>query len=146
MADWKYVREERTKITEGDYRLSIVDAQEAVSQSSGNRMIVLTVQPNGSDIKIHYYIVYNEYFNRNMTQFYDSFNIEEGDFNLLTWVGAVGAGRLKLDDQGYLKVAWFINKDKAQKLPEWVGEMPERQTVTDLDGFKDVSDDDENPF
>ena len=79
-------------------------------------MIVVTVQPNGSNIKIQNYIVKNEYFNRNMTQFYDAFpQIQEGDFNMLGWVGCVGAARLKEDENGYLKVAWFIDYRRAGK-------------------------------
>jgi len=102
-------------------------------------MIVVTIQPNGSNIKIKHYIVKNDWFNRNMTELFDSFNIDEGDFNFVSWVGAVGAAKLKEDEKGYLKVAWFINRDKADNLPEWVGEMPERQTVTE---FKEVETDD----
>lgn len=108
-------------------------------------MLVVTVQPNGSTMRIKHYIVKNDYFNRNMTQLFDSFNIDEGDFNLMTWVGAVGAARLKTDDRGYLKVAWFIRKNKAEELPPWVGEMPERVTV-DSSGFAEIDQPDDLPF
>ena len=144
---WDYVREEQSRVEEGDHRVVIVDVQEKESKK-GNEMIVITVTPNGSDIKINHYIVKNEYFNRNMTQFFDSFNIDEGDFNFPTWIGAVGAARLKEDDNGYLKVSWFLNKKKAEKLPEWIGEKPERQTITEIaamSGFKEIPDD-EVPF
>lgn len=142
MSNWNdYKREEHAKLEPGDYRVEIVSAEEATSKS-GNPMIVIGVKPNGSNITIKHYIVKNEYFNRNMTDFFDSFNVDEGDFNFLTWVGAVGAAKLKEDEQGYLKVAWFIKKDKADKLPEWVGEMPERQTVEEGLGLEETMDDD----
>lgn len=142
MSNWDdYKREEHAKLEPGDYRVEIVSAEEATSKS-GNPMIVIGVKPNGSNITIKHYIVKNEYFNRNMTDLFDSFNIDEGDFNFLTWVGAVGAAKLKEDEQGYLKVAWFIKKDKADKLPEWVGEMPERQTVEEGLGLEETIDDD----
>jgi hypothetical protein len=131
MGNWDYQRESATRTEAGDHRVEIVDAQQGISKSSGNDMIIVTVKPNGGNIKVQNYIVRNEYFNRNMTQFYDSFNIEEGNFDLLTWIGAVGAARLKEDEKGYLKVAWFIDKKKAEKLPPWVGAMPERQTVSE---------------
>lgn len=144
MSNWDYTRENSTRLSPGDYRVAIVDVQETTSKSSGNPMIVVTVQPNGSNIKIQNYIVKNEYFNRNMTQFFDAFpQIKEGDFNILGWVGCVGAARLKEDENGYLKVAWFISEKKAEKLPAWVGDMPERQTVTD---FTPVESDDDLPF
>lgn len=106
-------------------------------------MLVIGVRPNGSDVIINHYIVKNEYFNRNMTDFFDSFNIDDGDFTLPTWIGAVGAARLKEDDQGYLKVHYFINKDRAEKLPPWEGKFPERQTLTKID---EIEDDGDIPF
>ena len=90
MSNWDYSREESTRLTPGDYRVQVVDVQETTSKTSGNPMLVITVQPNGSNIKIPNYIVRNEYFNRNMTQFFDAFpQIQEGDFNFLGWVGCV---------------------------------------------------------
>lgn len=140
MSNWdSYQREERTRLTPGDYRVEIVSVEEKESKK-GNPMLVIGVRPNGSDIIIYHYIVKNEYFNRNMTDFFDSFNIDDGDFTLPTWIGAVGAARLKEDDQGYLKVHYFINKDRAEKLPPWDGKMPERQTLTKIDEIEDDGD------
>lgn len=145
MSGWDYAREEQSRLEPGDYRVEIVGVEETVSKS-GNDMIVVTVQPNGSKIKIKNYIVKNEYFNRNMTQFFDAFpQIDEGDFNFLGWIGCVGAAKLKEDEKGYLKVAWFINARKAESLPPWVGEMPERQSITDIGGFSEM-DESELPF
>ena len=147
MSNWNYTREEANRLSPGDYRVAIVEVQETTSKSSGNPMIVVTVQPNGSNIKIQNYIVRNEYFNRNMTQFFDAFpQIEEGDFNFLGWVGCVGAARLKEDENGYLKVAWFLDAKRAEKLPPWQGDMPERQTVTEIGGFEEIEDSEDLPF
>lgn len=145
MGNWDYVREETPRLQPGDYRVEITNAEEKVS-SNGNQMIVITVKPNGSDISINYYIVKNQYFNRNMTSFFDSFNVEEGNFNFMTWIGAVGAARLKEDENGYLKVNYFISKSRAANLPEWVGDMPERQTVTKIGDFEEINTDDDIPF
>lgn len=146
MSNWDYTREESNRLSPGDYRVEIVDVQEAISKTSNNPMLVITVRPNGSNIKIQTYLVKNEHFNRNATQFFDAFpQIQEGDFNILGWVGCVGAARLKEDENGYLKVAWFLDARRAEKLPPWQGDMPERQTVTTLGGFTDIEDD-ELPF
>lgn len=140
MGNWdSYQREERTRLTPGDYRVEIVSVEEKESKK-GNPMLVIGVRPNGSDIIIYHYIVKNEYFNRNMTDFFDSFNIDDGDFTFPTWIGAVGAARLKEDDQGYLKVHYFINKDRAEKLPPWSGPMPERQELTNIQEIEDDGD------
>ena len=143
MGNWDdYRREERPRLTPGDYRVEIVSVEEKESKA-GNPMLVIGVQPNGSKIIIYHYIVKNEWFNRNMTDFFDSFNIDDGDFTLPTWIGAVGAARLKEDDKGYLKVQYFISEDRAEKLPLWEGKLPERQELTKLD---DVKDDGELPW
>lgn len=140
MSNWdSYQREERPRLTPGDYRVEIVSVEEKKSKA-GNPMLVIGVQPNGSKIIIYHYIVKNEWFNRNMTDFFDSFNIDDGDFTLPTWIGAVGAARLKEDDKGYLKVQYFISEDRAEKLPPWEGKLPERQELTKLDGVEDDGD------
>lgn len=140
MSNWSdYQREERPRLEPGDYRVEIVSVEEATS-SKGNHMLVIGVRPNGSTITIKHYIVKNEYFNRNMTEFFDAFNIDEADFTLPTWVGAVGAARLKEDDKGYLKVGWFINQRKAESLPAWVGAMPQRQELVKLEEVEDDGD------
>lgn len=137
-----YKREETPRAEAGDYRVSIKSVEEKTS-SKGNPMLVITLALNGTNITVRDYIVKNDWFNKNMTQFFDSFNIEEGDFDILTWVGAVGAAHFKNDEKGYLKRAWYIDKAKAEKLPAWIGDMPERQTVTTME---ELGDDDDLPF
>ena len=140
MSNWdSYQREERTRLTPGDYRVEIVSVDEKESKS-GNPMLVIGIRPNGSSITINHYIVQgNEWTNRNLTEFFDAFNIDDGDFTLPTWIGAVGAARLKEDDNGYLKVQYFISKDRAEKLPPWDGKLPERQELTRLSDLEDES-------
>lgn len=148
MTNWNYVREESTNIAAGDHRFEVVSAEEKVSKS-GKNMIVVSLKPNGASFTVNDYIVEGEYFNRKMTQFFDSTGVEEGNFNLLTWVGAVGAARFKEDENGYLKVQYYLDPKRAEKLPPWVGEMPQRQTVTtlggDLDGAEPL-DPEDDPF
>ena len=140
MGNWDdYRREERPRLSPGDYRVEIVSVEEKESKA-GNPMLVIGIQPNGNKIIIYHYIVKNEWFNRNMTDFFDSFNIDDGDFTLPTWIGAVGAARLKEDDKGYLKVQYFISEDRAEKLPPWQGKLPERQELTKLDEIEDDGD------
>lgn len=139
-----YRREKRKEIEPGIHRVCITDVKESVS-SKGNPMLIITVQPSGSNIKINHYIVKNDYFNENLTDLYDSFDIPEGDFNYLSWIGAVGAARLIEDSNGYLKVKRFVDRSRQNDLPEWEGEMPERQTVNK--SFAEVSVEDEDlPF
>ena len=76
-------------------------------------MLVVAIQPNGSDIRINHYIVKNEYFNRNLTDLFDSFGIEEGNYETLSWIGAVGGAKLREDKDGYLEGAVFSFSRKA---------------------------------
>ena len=143
MGNWDdYKREERERLKPGNYRVEIVSAEETESKK-GNPMLVIGIRPNGSNITIKHYIVKNDWFNRNMTEFFDSFNIDDGDFTLPTWIGAVGAARLIEDDQGYLKVQYFLDQGRAEKLPPWEGPMPERQELVNL---KEVADDEDLPW
>lgn len=136
-----YRREERSRLTPGDYRVAITEVEETVSRN-GNPMLVVTVQPNGSEIHIKHYLVKNEYFNRNLTDLLDSFGLGE-NFDTLTWVGAVGAAKLVEDENGYLKVRYFLSPERAEKLPPWQGKEPERQEVSSLgDGFEELDEDD----
>ena len=145
MADWTYTREESERDNSafvGKSRCVITKVEEAVSKTSGNPMIVVTVRPSGANFTVKSWIVKNENFNRNMTSFFDAFpDIGEGNFNFLEWVGCVGAANFKEDDRGYLKVGWWISADRAASLPAFVGDIPERQTVTSLAALEEAESD-----
>lgn len=141
--NWSYEREERQSSSQfvGKRRCVIEDVEEATSKT-GKNMIVLTVKPSGAEFKVKYYIVEGEYFNRTMTQFYDAFpEIEDGNFQFPTWIGAEGAGDFALDDRGYLTLRWFISAERAESLPPFEGTKPERQSVTVITEEPDGSDD-----
>lgn len=138
---WNYIREEKTNRA-GDYRFEVVNAEEKTS-NSGKNMIVVELKLNPINITVKDYFVEGDYFNRKATQFFDSTNIEEGNFELLTWIGATGAARFKEDEYGFLKVAYYLDPARAAKLPEWEGPIPERQTVTK---FEELDPDDDLPF
>ena len=144
MSEWNYTREEtKSEVKTGIQRCVIVAAEEGISKSSGNPMIIVTVTPSASNAKVKNYIVKNERFNKNMTDFFDAFpSIAEGNFNFIEWVGAEGAANFGLDENGYLKVRWFVSPAKAEHLPPFEGTKPEQQTV---ETYTEVSDD-EMPF
>ena len=137
MGNWDdYRREEReedAKVT-GKQRCVITAVEEAVSKSSGKPMIIVSVRPSGCRFVVKNYIVKNEYFNRNMTQFFDAFQeITDGDFNFLTWIGAEGAAMFAEDEQGFLKIKYWLDPVRVANLPPFEGTKPERQTLTTLD-------------
>lgn len=119
------------KITPGRYRVRIADAEMTTSKN-GNDMIKLTLDVSGYSGHVWDYIVFMEnrpeITNGKFTAIYDSFQIPEGNFDLASWVGAVGAAQIKIDENEFEKVAYYITPKKALDLPGWVepkrGESP----------------------
>lgn len=139
---------ERESAVTGKHRVVIVDAEEAVtgpnSKNPGTPMVVIKLRPSGRHFTVTHRIVKNDYFNRNMTQFFDAFpEIPFGEQNMMLWIGAEGAAMFKEDANGYTQVQYFLSPERAADLPPFEGEKPERQTMTTLD---DPEDTDELPF
>jgi len=148
-----YQREETEKASAitGKHRVVIVEAFDDKtgpnSKAPGTPMIVVKVRPSGRHFSVTYRIVKNDWFNRNMTEFFDAFpEIKDGDFNFLSWVGAEGAAIFKEGNNGYTEIAKFISPERAASLPPFEGEKPERQSITTLTDEDDSSDDDDLPF
>ena len=126
---WNFKRTEQQfeTIPAGDHRVMIHSAEQAVSKN-GNDMLVIKLNVSGYSSMLWHYIVFMEdnpeITNRRLTELFDSFGIEEGNFALATYAGKAGAAHVKIDANGYPKVAWFIRRDKQDALPPWKGEMP----------------------
>lgn len=135
---WQFKREEQKfeEIPEGKHRVAIESAEMAVS-SNGNDMLVIKMRVSGSSSHLWNYITFlddrPEITNRMLTQFFDSFGIDDGDFNLAGYVGKTGACMVKHDDQDRAKVSYFIAKNKQGDLPAWQGEIPEFKPVEEED-------------
>ena len=147
MGNWdSYRREEneRASAIVGKRRVVITDASEGVTGASskvpGTPQIIIKLRPSGCRFSITYRIQKNDYFNRKMTEFFDAFpEIEEGDFNFLSWIGAEGAAMLKEGNNGYTEVSYFIDPVRAADLPPFEGEKPPKQTITTLTDDEDDS-------
>lgn len=147
--EWKFNREESKefeKVEAGTHRIRIRSAEKAISKASGNDMLALQFEVSGTSALLFHYIVFladkPEITNRNLTAFFDSFGIKDGDFNLERYVGKAGACQVKIDDQGYAKVQYFINKNKAMSLPPFENKA-RKQSLNDL---TEVEIDGEMPF
>lgn len=126
---WNYVREESKGtfdvIPEGRYRAVIDSAEKAIS-SKGNDMLVIKMSVSGQLSSIWYYIPFledrPEITNRMLTQLFDSFGIEEGDFNLATYVGKAGGINVKHDEEGRAKINYLLSKKQQEELPPYVNQ------------------------
>lgn len=137
-----YKHEDSAGGLNGMARCIISDVQEKRS-SKGNPMIVVTLRASGVSFDINHYIVKNEYFNRNMSRFFDAFpEIEDGDFDFIRWIGCEGGAVFGPDDMGYTKLKRFLTPEQTATLPEFKGERPVKHTVTSVAEFSDISPDD----
>ncbi len=141
---WEYKREERQfpQLPEGDYRIRVKSAEKAISKA-GNDMLALQFEVSGSKQILYHYIVFledrREITNGMLTSFFDAFPaINEGDFNLTTWLGKVGACHVKHDDDGRARLSYFIKAEKQYALPPW---KDYGGNIVDSDGFIKVAED-----
>lgn len=141
-----YQREETPVLEEGGYRVVITEVEKTVSKTSGRNMLIVHMKTCFSNAIIKAYIVDNEWKNKNLTKLFDSFTeIEEGNMNTLSWIGAMGAIKTTLNDKGYPEFKFFLNARQAKDLPEWEGARPERNIVSN--GFVGIESEDEDlPF
>lgn len=125
---WEYKREENKfkPIPEGNHRIRIKEAEKAVSKN-GNDMLSLQFEVSGYNSTLYHNIVFlndrPEITNRMLTQFFDAFkDIEDGNFNMQSWIGKVGACNIKHEEYNgnmNAKVKYFIRADKQGDLPPW---------------------------
>ena len=125
---WNYQREETSfaPLPEGKYRIRVRAVEKAQSKQ-GNDMLVLQFDVSGSAKVLYYYLVFMpdrpEITNGKLTQFFDSFKgIKDGDFEILHWIGQVGACMIKNEEYNGEKrerISYFIKADKQGDLPPW---------------------------
>lgn len=109
----------------GDHRVRIASAEEQTS-NSGRQMIKLVLDVSGYSATIWHFIVFmpenQKLTNQKLGELWNSFGIPQGNFNLNSWVGKVGAAKVKHEDyngEPTAKISYFINKSKQDKLPAW---------------------------
>lgn len=145
MSDWSdFQRENSARIT-GKLRCVITEVEEKVSKK-GNPMFEIKVRPSGCRFTVKTWLVHGiDGWKEKATRFFDAFpEIEFGNFDCITWVGAEGAAIFDEDDNGYLNVKRWLDPVQAADLPPYEGNKPERQTVTTL--AEDEGPDDDLPF
>lgn len=148
--DWKfdsndYEEQSFRPIPVGDHRVRIASAEEQVS-NSGKQMIKLTLEVSGYSSTIWHYIVFmpenQKLTNQKLGELWNSFGIPQGNFNLNSWVGKVGAAKIKHEEyqgESNAKIAYFINKDRQDNLPAW--QEPNKTSASTTTDFTPVVDD-----
>ena len=148
--DWNYEETKRDfepeQIPNGDYRMIIRGAEKAMSKDiiKPKKMIKLKLGVSGYAKSIYHYIVFlpdnREVTNRNLTNFFRSFGIEGGNFNLDSYLGKEGAGRIEIDSNGYEKVKYFLEGTMKDRLPAFAPPAKKAKVV------ESKQEDDDIPF
>ena len=106
-------------IVKGERRCKIMEAKEAVSQA-GNRMLVISARPSGVWQTVKSYIVFNDHFNRHVTEVFDAFPSLACTTELDKWKGAMGAAVFSTDERGYIHVDYWIPAKFTARLPPYI--------------------------
>lgn len=143
MINWNYNPEEVSEqefsiIPIGNHRVRISEVEQKIS-SNGNDMIVLTLDVSGQTSKIWYNLVFlkdnQKITNSNLYNIYISFDIPIGNLDINTWVGKMGAARIKhelYNGENKARVSYFIKKDNQKDLPQWKETSTMGKTQTDF--------------
>jgi hypothetical protein len=90
-------------------------------------MIKLTLDVSGYNSRIWHNVMFfadkQELTNQKLGELFNSFGIQPGNFNIATWIGKVGAAKVKhetYNGEVSPRVNYFIGKDRQDKLPAWV--------------------------
>lgn len=131
----------------GDHRVRIASAEEKMS-GNNNQMIVLALEVSGYNSKIWHNLTLltsnQKFTNQKLGELWNSFGIPQGNFDLSSWVGKVGAAKVRHEEyNGNVspKVAYFINKDRQDKLPAWV-EPSNKAALTGMGNLTPTTSDD----
>ena len=101
------------ELQERDYRMQIIGVKSLYTKNTGLPMLEIDLRINEAQIVFKHRIVKNEYFNGNMTKFFDCFGIQRGDFDYSHWNKKVGSAHIHKgapNDQGkaYYEIQYLV--------------------------------------
>jgi len=128
----------------GKYRATIEEASNTYSKA-GNAMIKVVFTLNGKKAKIYHYFVDNEYVQRKLDQFFNSFAIRPGEFDLRNWLDKSGEIQIVHEEQENgrknAKVQYFCLRETMPEPP-----IDEGYQYSSDNGGTFVATDDDIPF
>ena len=155
-SNYTYKPQEHTERQPGNYRCIILKAEAGTSKTSGKNMLTIYLRPSGTASTVKAYIVDNDWFDSNFSAFLDAFpalKANSNPDNCFAWRGAIGAVKLKVNDDGYFETAKYpwIPAEKAVNYPdfEWRSrddESPEMPVLQEFTEITEQDSEDEIPF
>lgn len=144
MAQWTYDPSQYKEndfqiIPVGDYRVRITDVVEK-KFNSGNEGYEMTLEVNGYNSKLWYYLVLDASdpgkTNQRIGDFFNSFGITSPAMGSgKQWVGLVGAVRVKHEEYNgktSAKVAYCLSRKNQEKLAPWKNSNVSAAPVVDM--------------
>jgi hypothetical protein len=139
------------QIEPGEHQLKIVKAEEKVFNSGNEGLKIELV--NKDKIRFFYHIINNDYFNQNLTRFYDCFKIRRGDTNLNQWIGRFGWAFIdkgKPNDNGvsYMEIKRLVVKQPGVTPPVTGNSLNEKrkQLIADINDLVNRNDINDLPY
>ncbi|MBP5175572.1 MAG: hypothetical protein J6Y16_00550 [Treponema sp.] len=106
-------------VADGDHTVTIMGAQVKQTQKGNQMLEVSLLVPDAGNMTYIERYVEGDYFNQNMSKFFDAFGIQAGNFNFSSWVKKSAKGHFIhkeetfLDKQGIQKK---VNRCRMQYL------------------------------
>lgn len=123
------------EVADGDHRIKIVSAEEGKTKNNIPMIIVnYAVQDSNGVNYIDRYVA-GEYFDKNITRFFDAFGIPRGNFVYSSWIGKLATARFEhriseyQDQSGQIKSSNKAELTRLYTEPPAVGAAPVQQTA-----------------
>ena len=115
------------EVPDGEHKVKILEVKETTSKK-GVPMLEIKLQVWDSNF-IPYVerIVGNEYFDKNMSRFFDAFNIVPGNFAFQSWRGKVGKGIFHHETQSWTDNNGELKQIKKSVMKSLIVEQPNTQ-------------------
>jgi hypothetical protein len=114
MIGQNYKPEERTGfLAEGDYLATIIKVEDSRSRAGNEMRIVEMSIKEEAKFTFKAYLVDDQYFNSKVTELFDAFKIQRGNFDSSAWINHQGYIHIrksnpKDDGKQYWEFAWFV--------------------------------------
>lgn len=80
---------------DGDHKIRIKEAKEVMSRTQKPMIVISYMVQDSNGVPYVDRIVAGDYFDQNMTRFFDAFKIDRGNFNFSTWIGKEAAAHFE---------------------------------------------------
>jgi hypothetical protein len=99
-----------------------IEKVEETTSKKSQPMLVVELAIAQASITFRHYIVENEYFDGNMTKFFDCFSIPRGNFEFQRWIHRTGKahiakGQPRAGGKSFWEVAYLIVEKPGQSAP-----------------------------